>query len=117
MVVLHVAQNCGNEQVQHWFRKNREERFGSTLEQFAGDNNQIIPAVKQALIPIHNVLKDYPYLTGDKGKLNNFTHTTMKNISSFSLFSWLGRYYTCRSFYHVGCYSFRYFSSRCLVCF
>lgn len=68
MCVLHVAENCGNDQVKHWFRKNREERFGAKLEDFAGDNNKIIPALKQALVPIHNVLTDYPFMTGDKGK-------------------------------------------------
>lgn len=35
---------------------------------FAGEENQSVDALKKALIPIHNVLKEYPFMTGDKGK-------------------------------------------------
>lgn len=68
LVVLHVANNTGSEKINAWFRKNREERFGCTLEQFAGETSQAMAAVKKSLVPIHTVLKEYPFMTGDKGK-------------------------------------------------
>lgn len=66
-VILDVASNCGSPETQAWFRQNREQRFGTTLEEFHGDTSKNIADLKQALVPIHQVLKDYPFLTGDKG--------------------------------------------------
>lgn len=78
LCVLHVAKNCGDEKVQHWFRENREDRFKQKLEDFADEPAKNIAALKRNLAPIHNVLKDYPFLTGDKGK-NGFHLNTMTN--------------------------------------
>jgi glutathione S-transferase len=69
LVVLHVASNTGSEKVNAWFRDNREKRFGVTLEQFAGEASQNIAALKKGLLPIHSVLKQYPFMTGEKGKV------------------------------------------------
>lgn len=69
LVILHVANNTGSEEVKAWFRQNREERFGVTLEQFAGEPTEVLAALKKVLVPIHSFLKENLFMTGDKGKV------------------------------------------------
>jgi hypothetical protein len=61
-----VAIDCGSPQA--WFRQHNEEKFGTTLEIYAGDSNKNTEALKLALVPIHYVLNEYPFITGDKGE-------------------------------------------------
>jgi hypothetical protein len=82
-VILDVAKNCGPAETKAWFRKNREERFGTNLEIFTGETSENIAALKQVLVPIHNVLKDYIFITGNKGKtlyIFGCTNTTLVKI-------------------------------------
>lgn len=51
-----------------YFRKDRETRLGTTLEDFAGDYDENKAALKMALAPINKALQSYPFITGDKRK-------------------------------------------------
>ncbi|KAI8883924.1 hypothetical protein K501DRAFT_323250, partial [Backusella circina FSU 941] len=64
--VLHIQKNCGPQPVQDWFRKDREKFFKKTLEDFVGDENSLVIPFKNALKPIHTVLAEYPFVTGQK---------------------------------------------------
>jgi len=49
-----------------YFRKSREERFGTTLEKFVGDRDAKLPAFRAALTPLRLTLMTQPFLGGDK---------------------------------------------------
>ncbi|GAA5814529.1 hypothetical protein MFLAVUS_008026 [Mucor flavus] len=66
LVVSRIADNCGPPQLVKWFRANREKHFGQTLERFSGELSDNITALKNALTPVHNVLKQHLFITGDK---------------------------------------------------
>lgn len=48
-----------------YFRETREQRFGTTLEGFAGDRAAAIAALRQALAPLAATLEAQPFLCGD----------------------------------------------------
>ncbi|KAF7728516.1 hypothetical protein EC973_005920 [Apophysomyces ossiformis] len=66
LVVLDVHKRSGSESTQKWFRENREQRFGMTLEEFAGNPEDIIKVLPGLLKPFTDVLSSYPFLTGNK---------------------------------------------------
>lgn len=68
LAVSRIADNCGPPQLAKWFRANREKHFGQTLESFSGQLSDNITALKDALSPVHKVLKQHLFITGDKGK-------------------------------------------------
>lgn len=69
MAVLHVWENIGSPQSQAYFRQAHEDRLGTTLENFAGGNtDNIIASLKRGLALVHTVLKEHPFVTGDKRK-------------------------------------------------
>jgi glutathione S-transferase len=58
---LHV-----HEKDKAYFRKTREERFGATLEAFQSGREERLPAFRQSLQPLRNLLEAQPFLGGDK---------------------------------------------------
>jgi glutathione S-transferase len=49
-----------------YFRKSREERFGTTLEAVHSDREERLPAFRQSLQPLRSLLEAQPFLGGDK---------------------------------------------------
>ena len=49
-----------------YFRKSREERFGTTLEAVHSDREERLPAFRQSLQPLRTLLEAQPFLGGDK---------------------------------------------------
>ncbi|KAF7722452.1 hypothetical protein EC973_003117 [Apophysomyces ossiformis] len=66
LAVLPVHQRCGPEHVRNGFRRYREQLWGQTLEEFAGNPADHIKALPDLLKPFTNVLSSYPFLTGNK---------------------------------------------------
>jgi len=56
----HVA-----EKDKDYFRRSREERFGTTLEAFAADRDQRLEGFRQSLVPLRLTLQAQPYLGGE----------------------------------------------------
>jgi glutathione S-transferase len=48
-----------------YFRTSREERFGTTLEAFQSGRGERLPAFRQSLQPLRNMLEAQPFLGGD----------------------------------------------------
>jgi glutathione S-transferase len=48
-----------------YFRRSREERFGTTLEAFVADRDERLPAFRQSLAPLRLTLAAQPFLGGD----------------------------------------------------
>lgn len=71
LIITDICKLSGPPELQQWFRQDREARFKKTLEEFSGDENTNIKALKQGLLPINRLLKMYPYITGDKRKYPN----------------------------------------------
>ncbi|KAG0189963.1 hypothetical protein DFQ28_002661 [Apophysomyces sp. BC1034] len=66
LVVLDAYRRSGPESTQKWYRENREELLGQTLEQFAGNPDDHLAALPKLLEPCTTVLLSYPFLTGEK---------------------------------------------------
>jgi glutathione S-transferase len=49
-----------------YFRESREKRFGVSLEVLVADRDAKLPAFRESLAPLRNVLKDQPYFAGDR---------------------------------------------------
>ncbi|KAL0095702.1 hypothetical protein J3Q64DRAFT_1711323 [Phycomyces blakesleeanus] len=64
--VLAIYRNCGDESMQAEFRKNKEQKFGVTLEQFAGNPEDHIKEIGNILKDTKNTLTETLYLTGSK---------------------------------------------------
>lgn len=64
-VVLDVWRHV-HEKDKAYFRKSREERFGTTLEAVQSDREERLPAFRQSLQPLRNLLEAQPFLGGDK---------------------------------------------------
>ncbi len=47
-----------------YFRSSREKRFGKTLEDFAGDSEQVLAQLRAALDPLRPVLAESAFLSG-----------------------------------------------------
>lgn len=52
-------------QDQAYFRPNREERFGMTLEAFTAEHAGALKAFRQCLQPLRAMLADRPFISGD----------------------------------------------------
>jgi hypothetical protein len=77
--VLRIHKNCGPQPIQDWFRKDRENFFKKTLEEFVGDENSYVAPLKNALKPIRTVLAEYPYVTGQQGNVSR----VFQNVAIF----------------------------------
>ncbi|KAG1150655.1 hypothetical protein G6F37_001649 [Rhizopus arrhizus] len=64
MVVLTVGNACGP--FKQSFRETREGYFNMSLEKLAGQPEDHAPDLKKGLEPIHEVLKSYPFVTGNQ---------------------------------------------------
>jgi len=64
-VVLDVWRHV-HEKDKAYFRKSREERFGTTLESVESGREERLPAFRQSLQPLRNLLEAQPFLGGDK---------------------------------------------------
>jgi glutathione S-transferase len=49
-----------------YFRKSREDRYGTTLEEFCKDREARLPALTQTLEPLRQTLAAQPFLAGDQ---------------------------------------------------
>lgn len=47
-----------------YFRKSREQRFGTTLEAFVADRDERLPAFRQSLAPLRLTVETQPFLGG-----------------------------------------------------
>lgn len=72
-----------------YFRESREKRFGMTLEQFAGDENENRKALAAELTPLRNILSEQPFLSGDAPAYADYalfgTFMWARNVSSRAL--------------------------------
>jgi len=72
-----------------YFRKSREERFGSTLEAFTAGREDRLPAFRQSLQPLRSLLEAQPFLGGDKPLYADYTvfgaFQWARGISAFKL--------------------------------
>jgi glutathione S-transferase len=50
---------------QAYFRESREKRFGKRLEEFVGDRDAKLPALRQSLTPLRLALQQQPFLAGE----------------------------------------------------
>ena len=63
LVLLDIYQQIGPED-QAYFRKSREERFGTTLEAFVGDREARLPAFRASLDPLRRTVERQDFLSG-----------------------------------------------------
>ncbi|CAO3638066.1 unnamed protein product [Cunninghamella blakesleeana] len=66
LCLLHIVKKCPDQATGDWFRKDRERLLGVTLEQFSGNEDDSIKAIKDNLNIINITLNAYPYLNGNK---------------------------------------------------
>ena len=64
-VVLDIWQHV-HETDKAYFRKSREERFGATLEAVQAGRDDRLPALRESLLPLRNLLGSQPFVGGDK---------------------------------------------------
>lgn len=104
MCLISLYNSCG--EFKDYFRTDREITFKMTLEELAGQAEDHIPALKEGLLPIHQLLQTYPYITGDQGSFLKKGGGLKKVYVAYHfylfIFSWLGRHCTCFPLYfHV----------------
>jgi len=63
LVLMDIYKHIGPED-QAYFRKSREERFGTTLEEFVGDRNARLPAFRASLDPLRRTVERQPFVSG-----------------------------------------------------
>lgn len=56
-----------------YFRRSREARVGTTLEEFCGDRDAKLTALRQTLAPLRRTLSQQPFLAGDKPAWADYT--------------------------------------------
>lgn len=88
MVVLTVGNACGP--FKQSFRETREGYFNMSLEKLAGQPEDHAPDLKKGLEPIHEVLKSYPFVTGNQGKTKKICDILHVLLTNYLLSSWLG---------------------------
>ncbi|KAL0097097.1 hypothetical protein J3Q64DRAFT_1711330, partial [Phycomyces blakesleeanus] len=66
LVVFKVIKATGDEDVQSWFQKTREAKYGMPIEQFAGNPEDRIKEIHEGLKDTRKTLTETPYLTGSK---------------------------------------------------
>ena len=49
-----------------YFRTNREQRFGTTIEAYSAEREKHLPAFRQSLTPLRATLAAQPYLAGER---------------------------------------------------
>ena len=63
LVVLDIHRHCGAED-QAYFRRSREERFGTTLEEFVRDREARLPAFRASLDPLRRTVERQNFVSG-----------------------------------------------------
>ncbi|MCC5809026.1 MAG: glutathione S-transferase N-terminal domain-containing protein [Ectothiorhodospiraceae bacterium] len=81
LVIMDIYEQL-HEKDKAYFRESREQRFGTTLEQFAQAPDKALPRISQALMPLRLTLGDQPYLAGDQPAFADFI--------ALSVFQWAG---------------------------
>ncbi|HLJ20687.1 MAG TPA: glutathione S-transferase family protein [Stellaceae bacterium] len=72
-VVLDIWRHA-DEKDKAYFRKSREERFGGvTLEALQSDREERLPALRQTLQPLRNMLEAQPFIGGGKPLYADYT--------------------------------------------
>jgi len=64
-VLLDIWQHV-HEKDKAYFRKSREERFGTTLEAYQSGREERLPAFRESLLPLRNLLGAQAFIGGDK---------------------------------------------------
>ncbi|KAI9029930.1 hypothetical protein CLU79DRAFT_733216 [Phycomyces nitens] len=64
--LLAISRECGDEKLQAEFRRKKEEKYGVTLEEFAGSTEDRLKEINEILKDTRKTLKASPYLTGTK---------------------------------------------------
>jgi len=64
-VVLDIHRHIGP-QDQAYFRRSREERFGTTLEDFVADREARLPEFRASLAPLRRTLEGQEFVAGDR---------------------------------------------------
>jgi len=63
LVLLDIYRHIGPED-QAYFRRDREKRFGTTLEEFVGDRIARLPAFRTSLDPLRRTVERQDFLSG-----------------------------------------------------
>jgi glutathione S-transferase len=71
-VLLDIWQHV-HEKDKAYFRTSREERFGTTLEAVQSGREDRLPALRQGLQPLRNLLEAQPFISGDKPLYADYT--------------------------------------------
>ncbi|KAI8083213.1 uncharacterized protein B0P05DRAFT_603229 [Gilbertella persicaria] len=66
LAILKIHKSVGPQELQDWFKEDREAKYGVSLEQVAGDREANIASLKQGLTSIVQLLKEFPFITGDQ---------------------------------------------------
>ncbi|CAO0797541.1 unnamed protein product [Mucor circinelloides] len=67
LVLLEIQRSTGDQELQDWFRKDREAGMrGKTLEQFAGDANENIAKLKTGIALVSAHLREFLFVTGER---------------------------------------------------
>jgi len=87
-VVLDIWQHA-HEKDKAYFRRTREERFGTTLEAYQSGREERLPELRQSLQPLRNLLEAQPFIGGDKPLYADYVvfgaFQWARSISSFKL--------------------------------
>jgi glutathione S-transferase len=57
----------------NYFRSSREKRVGTSLEEFCGDREGKLAALRQSLAPLRRTLTQAPYLAGETPAWADYT--------------------------------------------
>ena len=63
LVLLDIYEHIGTAD-QAYFRKSREERFSTTLEEFVGDRDARLPAFRASLNPLRRTVERQAFVSG-----------------------------------------------------
>jgi glutathione S-transferase len=72
LVVLDIHRHCGADD-QAYFRRSREERFGTSLEEFVGDRETRLPAFRAGLDPLRRTVERQDFLSGKAPAYADYT--------------------------------------------
>lgn len=64
MVAADICRKLDGETAEY-FRRTREERLGSTLEEGEARRDELLPGFRQSLLPLRLMLKEQPFISGD----------------------------------------------------
>jgi glutathione S-transferase len=78
-----------DERDRDYFRRSREERFGTTLENFQSGREERLPAFRQSLQPLRSTIEAQPFLGGDRPLYGDYivfgAFMWARSISDFKL--------------------------------